>query len=86
MRISVLTKSKFEKKMESEAQRFTPEAQTESIKQASQSMSIAALKLCTLKTVKGVSFAGGYGSETEALKSLRTWICEAKPITATGKK
>lgn len=39
-----------------------------------------------LKDRQGVSFAGGYGSETEALKSLRTWICEAKPITATGKK
>lgn len=32
-----------------------------------------------LKDRQGVSFAGGYGNETEALRSLKTWVCEAKP-------
>ncbi|MDO8458527.1 MAG: hypothetical protein Q7T07_16605 [Burkholderiaceae bacterium] len=35
-----------------------------------------------MKDRKGVSFAGGSGSATEASRSLRTWICEAKPIGA----
>lgn len=34
-----------------------------------------------LKDRYGVSFAGGYGSETPALRTLRQWICDAKPLT-----
>jgi hypothetical protein len=31
-----------------------------------------------LKDRQGVSFAGGYGSETPAIRSLRGWLCAAK--------
>lgn len=30
-----------------------------------------------LKDYQGVSFAGGDGDETRAIRSLRTWICDA---------
>lgn len=31
-----------------------------------------------LKDYQGVSFAGGDGDETRAIRSLRTWICDEK--------
>ena len=38
-----------------------------------------------IKDRQGVSFAGGNGSETKAIRNLRTWICEAKPVKAKSK-
>lgn len=45
-----------------------------------------ATQVVHLKDRQGVSFAGGYGSETKALRSLRTWVCEATPTRAKNKK
>lgn len=39
-----------------------------------------------LKDRQGVSFGGGYGSETAALRSLRQWICDAKPVATSRAK
>ena len=33
-----------------------------------------------LKDRQGVSFAGGNGSETVAVRALRKWMCDAKPM------
>lgn len=38
-----------------------------------------ATQVTHLKDRQGVSFAGGDGNETAAVRSLRTWVCEAKP-------
>jgi hypothetical protein len=39
-----------------------------------------------LKDRLGVSFAGGDGNETKAIRSLRTWMCEAELQGKKGKK
>lgn len=39
-----------------------------------------------LKDKNGVSFAGGYGSETPAIKRLKELICSATPTNISKKK
>lgn len=45
-----------------------------------------ATQVVHLKDRQGVSFAGGSGSETKAIISLRNWVCEANPVGAKTKK
>ena len=37
-----------------------------------------ATKITTLQDNEGVNFAGGRGNETEALRSLSSWLCDVK--------